>query len=97
MTMKKITLIALLSLNVFAADYSSMSITDMQAMRGTVPEADRTDFQSAMQSKMQTLSPEERQATSSLKQIKSGSMDGTGSQMRQGSGTGGGKMYRGGH
>lgn len=100
--MKKIMFIALLSFSAFAADYSSMSITDMQAMRGSIPETDRAEFQSAMQSKMQTLTPEERQAaTSAMRQSKSGSTDGTGSQMRKGSGsggvgggTGGGKMHR---
>lgn len=59
--MKKIIL-AFLSLSIlaFAVDYSSMSITDLQSLRGTVPTQDRAAFQSAMQSKMSTATADER-------------------------------------
>lgn len=90
--MKTITLIALLSVATFAADYSTMTATEMQAMRGSVPEADRAAFQSQMQSKVQAMTPEERQSTqTSMKQSKSGAQDGMGSQMRKGNGSGGGR------
>ena len=59
--MKKIILAFLaLSVLVFAADYSSMSVTDLQSLRGTVPTEDRAVFQASMQEKMQALSPAER-------------------------------------
>lgn len=102
--MKKLTLIALLSLNVFAVDYTTMSMEELQAMRGSVAAEDKAAFQTEMQSRMQSLSPEERQAAaSSMRQSKSGPADGTGSQMRKGGGSmgssmggGGGKQFRGG-
>ncbi|MDD3595192.1 hypothetical protein [Sulfuricurvum sp.] len=102
--MKKLILVALLSLNIFAADYTAMTMEEMQAMRGTVPVEDRAAFQAEMQTRMQALSPEERQAaTATMRQSKSGPADGTGSQMRKGGGSmgsgtggGGGKQFRGG-
>lgn len=63
--MKTITLIALLSVAAFATDYSSMSISQLQALRGNVPTADLTAFQSAMQTKVQALSIADRQALQS--------------------------------
>jgi hypothetical protein len=102
--MKTMTLIALLSLNIFAADYTAMSLEELQTLRGNVPQEERAAFQAQMQSRMQSLSPEERQAAaSSMRQSKSGPADGTGSQMHKGGGSmgssmggGGGKHYRGG-
>lgn len=99
--MKTLTLVALLSITAFAADYSTMSTTEMQAMRGNVPEADRTAFQSEMKTRVQAMTQEERQSMqTSMKQSKSGAQDGSGSQMRhgggQGSGSGGGMQRRGG-
>ena len=74
--MRKIILaLATLSILAFAADYSTMSTTDLAALRGTVPVADKAAFQSAMQSKMPTATAEERSA---MKQSKSGPADGTG-------------------
>lgn len=60
--MKK-SLLALVAMSVmaFAVDYSAMSATELAALRGTVPTEDRTAFQAAMQSKMATMSAEERQ------------------------------------
>ena len=97
--MRKISLIILSVAAVFAVDYSAMSTDELKASRGTVAEADRRAFQREMKSRMQALSPEERQAqSSSMRQSKSGAQDGSGSQMRQGNGTGGGggKQYHGG-
>ena len=72
--MKTINLIALLSLvtlNVFAADYSTMTITEMQAMRGSVPVEDRAAFQAEMQTRVQAMTVEERQTfQASMKQNK---------------------------
>ena len=96
--MKKLSLIILSTVALFAVDYSSMSTEELKASRGTVAESDRSAFQSEMKSRMQSLSPEERQAQSnSMHQSKSGAQDGSGSQMRQGGGNGGdSKQYRGG-
>lgn len=60
--MKK-TILALATLGVlaFGADYSAMSATELAAMRGTVSAEDRPAFQAAMQSKMSTMTAEERQ------------------------------------
>lgn len=63
--MKKITIIALLSIAAFATDYSAMSVTELRAARASVPSSDLPAFQSAMQSKVQTLSTVERQALQS--------------------------------
>lgn len=84
--MKILTLIALLSVAAFSADYRTMSTIDMQAMKGSVPEADRAAFQSEMQTRVQDMSASDRQ---NMQQNKSGSQDGSGSQMRKGSGQGG--------
>lgn len=97
--MKKFAFMFLSTVAIYATDYSTMTLEELQSSRGSVAEADRSAFQSEMQSRMQSLSPEERQAaSSSMRQSKSGAQDGTGSQMRQGggSGGGGGKQYRGG-
>lgn len=90
--MKKVLFVALIATSsMFAADYSSMSVSELQALKGSVPADDKPAFQSAMQSKMQSLSPEERKAAaSSMGQSKSGPMDGSGSKMRKG-GQGGGR------
>jgi len=60
--MKK-TILALATLGVlaFGADYSAMSATELAAMRGTVATEDKAAYQAAMQSKMQTMTTEERQ------------------------------------
>lgn len=60
--MKK-TILALATLGIlaFGADYSAMSATELAAMRGTVSTEDRPAFQAAMQSKMSTMTAEERQ------------------------------------
>lgn len=80
--MKKIIL-ALLTLCIvaFAADYSSMSVTDLQSLRGTIPTEDRAAFQSAMQSKMATATPAERSA---MRQSKSGTANCSGNKYQKG-------------
>lgn len=93
--MKKLSLILLVAVAAFGVDYSAMSTEELKAARGSVAEADRGAFKSEMQSRMQSLSPEERQAqSSSMRQSRSGTQDGSGSQMRQ-SGSGG-NQHRGG-
>lgn len=95
--MKKLSLFLLSAAAAFGVDYGAMNMEELQAQRGSVAETDRSAYQSEMQSRMQSLSPEERQtASQSMRQSKSGSQDGSGSQMRNGGGGGGQKQYRGG-
>ncbi len=59
--MKKIvTMVVLYSTLVFGTDYSSYTLDDLLLQKGTIPEADRVEFQSAMQSKMESFTPQER-------------------------------------
>lgn len=59
--MKKIvTLVVMISTLVFGTDYSNYSLDDLLLQKGSVPEADRAEFQSAMQSKMEGFTPQER-------------------------------------
>ena len=83
--MRKISFIILSVAAAFAVDYSAMSTEELKASHGTVTEADRSAFQSEMKSRMQALSPEERKtASESIRQSRSGSQDGTGTQTRRG-------------
>ena len=52
----------MVALNVFAMDYSTMSIAQMQALRGNVAKEDRAAFHAEMQSRIQMMTQEERQA-----------------------------------
>lgn len=84
--MNKVILAALMSLSLFATDYTSMSLEELQALRGSVPVEERTAFQAEMQSRVAAMSEQERAAFSqSMKQSKSDPMDGTGTQMKNGS------------
>ncbi len=67
--MKTITLLALLSISAFATDYSSMSVTQLQALRGSVPTTDFVAFQSAIQTKVLALSLTDRQALQSSSRL----------------------------
>jgi hypothetical protein len=61
--MKKIFfLLTVCSLSAFSADYSAMTATELQAMRGTVPAEDRAAYQAAVQERMRTMTQEEKQA-----------------------------------
>lgn len=88
--MKKIVLIFFTVFSsLYAADYSSMSLEELQAARGSIGEADRDAFKSEMQSRMQSLSPQEREdARSSMRQSDSSS------QMRRGNASANGSMNR---
>lgn len=58
--MKNIILNTLLVANLFAVDYSSMSMAELKNLRGSVAPEDRPTFKAAMRTKMRALSPEER-------------------------------------
>jgi hypothetical protein len=88
--MKKILFTtALLATTLFATDYNSMSIDELQSLKGSVPTDQREDFRAAMQSKMGTLTSEQR----SQYQGSKGQSQGQGQMLRDGSG--GGNMYKG--
>lgn len=86
-TMKKLLTLTLMATAMFATDYSSMTIDELAVLRGTVPTEERADYQSAMQSKMQTLTPEERA------EYRGGI--GTQQQLKDGSGSGNMYQYKG--
>lgn len=80
-------------------DFSSMTMEELTGLRGQVPAEERDAFRAEMKSRMQSLSPEERQQY--MPSGKTGARDGTGSRhgsggMGNGSGTGMGGGYKGG-
>jgi hypothetical protein len=85
--MKKLLTITILTISLFATDYSSMTLDELKNLRGTVSDTDKIAYRSAIQNKMSTLTPEERDTyrTSNTTQSKQ--------RLRDGSGSGG--MYRG--
>ncbi|MDD2399834.1 MAG: EF-hand domain-containing protein [Sulfurovum sp.] len=60
--MKKLAILATLAYTAWAADFSQMSTEQLMGMRGNVPAEERAAFQQEMQKRMQTMSPQERQA-----------------------------------
>jgi hypothetical protein len=90
--MKKLILGIFMVSNLFGVDYNTMSLEELLSKKGTIPQEDRASFQSAMQSKMSTMSTEERQA---LSKSKKGMGNGNGVMKRLQDGTGGGNMYKG--
>ncbi len=94
--MKKILFAGLLcGMSLFGAEYSAMSLDDLLLQKGSVPEADRAEFQSAMQSKMGALTPEER---ANIQKGNGGQGQGmgksNGQKQQKKDGTGGGQMKK---
>jgi hypothetical protein len=85
---KTVAGILFLGITLFGADYTAMSLDDLLLQKGSVPEADRAAFQSAMQSKMGALSPEEK---ANIQNANSGK----GQKIQKKDGTGGGNMNKG--
>lgn len=106
---KSLLSLAVLSVMAFAVDYSAMSATELAALRGSVPVEDRAAFQAAMQSKMATMSAEERQTFTQARTANpgtgsmgsnaggAGSGAGTGAGAGSGAGAGGGSGKGGGN
>jgi hypothetical protein len=91
-TVRTVILTALVASALMAAtDFSSMSTQEMMGMRGTVDPSERGAFQQEMQSRMQSMTPEERAQYSmgqgKAKGVRDGS--GTGSMGTGGMGAGG--------
>ncbi len=97
--MKKLLTLTLMATAMFATDYSSMTIDELAVLRGTVPTEERADFQSAMQSKMQALTPEERAnyrgGIGTQNQTQQRNQTQTQQRLRDGSGAGSMNMYQG--
>jgi len=62
--MKKILLAIVTASSLFATDYTGLTFDELAALRGTVSEEDKTNYQSAMQVSRQSMTPEERRSTS---------------------------------
>ncbi len=93
---KTVAWILFLGITLFGADYTAMSLDDLLLQKGSVPEADRAAFQSAMQSKMGALSPEERANIQKGNGGKGQGMSkGNGQKLQKKDGTGGGAMNKG--
>lgn len=93
--MKKFILAAgLLTVGLLATDFSQMTMEELNAMRGTVSTEERDAFRAEMQSRLQAMTPEERQAYSAER--RNNSDQGQGSMQRLRDGSGGGMMHRGG-
>jgi len=51
--MRKLLFLGLLTGSLFAVDYNSMSLEELQSLRGTVPTEDQNAFQATMREKVQ--------------------------------------------
>lgn len=89
--MKKILVLTLFISAVFATDYSSMSLEELQSLKGSVPVEQRSAFQQAMRAKMSELTPQQRQEFNNANK----NAKGVGQRLQDGSGSGG--MYKGSH
>ena len=79
---------SVVAIGLMAADYSQMSMEELNALRGTIAVEERDAFKTEMQSRMQAMTPEERA------QYRTNRAQGT--KHGLGNGTGKGKMNRGG-
>jgi len=59
--MRNIIISVLLIANLFAIDYSSMSLQELKNQRGGIAPEDKEAFKAAIKAKMQSLSPEQRE------------------------------------
>jgi len=91
---KAIVLVGVLSLGLFATDFSQMTMEQLNAMRGSVSTEERDAFRAEIQKRLQSMSQEERQNYSA--QRRQGTSNGQGSMQRLRDGSGGGMMHRGG-
>lgn len=91
---KKILIATILSVQLFAIDYSTFTNDELFDARGTVATEDRDLFKSEMKSRMQSLTPEER-ATYRGTGVNSGSGNGTMTRSQLKDGSGSGNMYKG--
>lgn len=84
---KVIISMSLVAMSLVAADYSQMTMEELNNLRGTIAVEERDAFKSEMQSRMQSMTPEERA------QYRTDRGQGMGKKLQDGSGQG--KMHRG--
>jgi hypothetical protein len=61
--MKKIVLgLSVIALSLVAADFSQMSLDELNSLRGNVDVQDRDSFRAEMQSRLEAMTPDERVA-----------------------------------
>ncbi len=96
--MKKVILAtSMIVMGLMAADYSQMTTEELNNLRGTVATEDRDAFRAEMQSRMQAMTPEERQTYRADRGNKGqGPRDGSGKgKMNKGNNGAGGGMKQG--
>jgi hypothetical protein len=82
---KKAILCALMAVGILSAtDFSALSTEELAAMRGTVPADERDAFRSEFQSRLETLSDEEKAALG----VGLNNSSGAGAKLQDGSGLG---------
>ena len=95
--MKKLVVaMGILTLGLYATDFSQMTMDVLNALRGAVSADERDAFKTEMQSRLQAMTPEERQTYISERRNSAGTGSGQGSMQRLRDGSGGGMMRRGG-
>jgi len=73
--MKRTLLLSgLLAMGLWAVDYSQMTTEQLIELRGSVPVEDRDAFRAEMQSRLQTMTPEERAAFTASRQANPAAM-----------------------
>ena len=90
MLFKTLSLVALLAMGSWGADYQSMSTEELMALRGTLPVEERPAFRAEMQKRFKTMTAEERKAYG-VGQGLGGQPKGPGYGVGKGMGVGGGR------
>ena len=98
--MKKLILAAgLMTVGLFATDFSQMSIAELNAMRGSVSTEDKSAYKAEVQNRLKAMDEAERNTYRAERRNGSSSGEGSMKQHRygsgSGSGSGGGGMHRG--
>jgi len=82
-------MLALFASATWAVDFSQISTEELMGMRGTISVSERPAFRAEMQSRLQAMTAEERQAYTAER--RNNSDQGQGSMQRLRDGSGGGK------
>ncbi len=96
--MKKLILATgLMTIGLWATDFSQMSIAELNAMRGSVSTQDKSAYKAEVQNRLKTMDEAERNTYRAERRNGSSSGEGSIKQHRygSGSGSGGGGMHRG--
>jgi len=94
--MKRLILAAgLMTVGLWATDFSQMSIAELNAMRGSVSTEDRSAYKAEVQNRLKAMDEAERNSYREERRNGSSSGEGSMKQHRHGSGSGEGGMHRG--